>query len=252
MRSIVFGFLFLVLFVNAYAQTTNPNEYEEHKPLLYRNEISYGITAHSSGWGLDFRRGFHNTGVKKYIVEGEYITMRAVKEIKTLNPYYDGAKSYVFGKLNALNVLRFGVGEQRTIFTKSERGRIGIQLNYSVGFSLGLAIPVYLQIVSDPGNQYYNYTVERYDPEIHTIDKIVGRGPLFRGIGNLKPYPGAYAKMGFNFDWNQSDDRLSSLETGIMCDLYATDIPIMAFIDNQNVFFNFYISLMFGHKWYTN
>lgn len=251
MKKIVLFIMFFEITLVASAQSVNPNEYEEHKPLLYRNEFSYGLTVHTAGWGLDFRRGFHNTGMKKTVLEAEIISMRNAKEIRTVNPYIDGARAYVYGKMNYLTVMRFGFGEQRTLFGKSERGGIAIQLNYSGGLSLGFAMPVYLQIVNDPPNQYSTVIV-KYDPELHSVDKIVGRGPLFRGIGETKIYPGIYGKMGFNFDWNKNDDKISSLEAGVMLDVYAKKIPVMAFIDNNQVYFNFYLAILFGSKWYTN
>ena len=251
MRRGISFFIFFIIVFAAYAQSVNPNEYEEHKPLLYRNEFSYGLTVHTAGWGIDFRRGFHNTGMSKTVFETEFLSIRNAKEIRTVNPYVDGARAYVYGKMNYLNVLRFGIGEQRTLYGKSERGGIAIQLNYTGGLSLGFAMPVYLQIVNDPPNQY-NTVIVKYNPELHSVDKIVGRGPLFRGIGETKFYPGIYGKIGFNFDWNKNDDKISSLEAGLMVDVFAKRIPVMAFTENNLIYFNFYITILFGYKWYTN
>lgn len=251
MKAKLLAIIFIASTCVSFSQVANPNEYEEHKPLLYRNEFSYGLTLHTAGWGLDFRRGFHNTGVRKTVFESEIISMKNIKEIRTVNPYIDGARAYVYGKMNYLSVLRFGIGEQRTLFGKSELGTISIQLNYSGGVSLGFAMPVYLQVVNDPPNQY-STSIVKYNPEVHSVDKIIGRGPLFRGIGDTKIYPGLYGKIGFSFDWNKSDDKISSLEAGIMVDAYIKPIPVMAFINNNQVYFNFYLTIMFGYKWYTN
>lgn len=245
--------LFSLSIVPAFSQNSNlaPNEYEEHKPLLYRNEIKYGMTLHSAGLGFGVRRGFHVTGTNKRILEIELLNMKSEKEIKTVNPYYDNAKAYVYGKLNSIMILRFGYGHQHVLYGKSERGGIEVQFNYSGGFSLGLAKPVYLDVVTDPLNQFNIQTV-KYDPEKHFVEDIVGRGPFFKGFGEIKPYPGIYGKAGFAFDWNQKDDRITSLEAGLMVDAYFTEVPIMAFIENKPTFVNFYITFLFGNKWYTN
>ena len=84
----------------------NPNEFVEEKPVLMKNEATYGVNTHTSGTiGFQFRRSFNITGYKKRIYEGDFIGMRHPKEIRTVNPYFDNAKSYVFGKLNSFNVL---------------------------------------------------------------------------------------------------------------------------------------------------
>lgn len=253
MKAFIYFVFLAFCSITAIAQVASPspNEYEEHKPLLYRNEVKYGLTIHSAGTGFGFRRGFHITGTSKRIFEGEFVTMKSEKEIKTVNPYYDNAKAYVYGKLNSIMILRFGYGNQRILYGKSERGGIEVQFNYSGGFSLGLAKPVYLDVVTDPLNQFNIQTV-KYDPSQHFVEDIVGRGPYFRGFDEIKPYPGLYAKIGFAFDWNSKDDRISSLEAGVMVDGYFKDVPIMAFIDNKQAFINFYITFLFGKKWYTN
>ncbi|MEO8148976.1 MAG: hypothetical protein ABI723_15120 [Bacteroidia bacterium] len=253
MKATIIFVLLSVCSILTFAQVAspNPNEYEEHKPLLYRNEVKYGLTIHSAGVGFGFRRGFHITGNSKRIIEGELITMKSEKEIKTVNPYYDNAKAYVYGKLNTLMIFRAGFGTQRILYGKSERGGIEVQFNYSGGFSLGLAKPVYLDVVTDPLNQFNIQTV-KYDPTKYFVEDIVGRGPLFKGIDEIKAYPGLYGKLGFAFDWNSKDDRISSLETGVMIDGYFKEVPIMAFRKNNEVFVNFYITFLFGKKWYTN
>lgn len=247
----VLAVLFISSQVVGQIAPSNPNEYEEHKPILYRNQVKYGITVHSAGFGIDVRRGFHVTGTKSRVLEAEFLTMRNIKEVKTINPYYESAKAYVYGKLNSLMALRLGAGEQRTLYGKSDRGGIEIQFNYSAGLSLGLAKPNYIDVITDPKNNPFNVRSVKYDTS-YAIDLIIGRGPLFKGIDEIKPYPGIFTKVGFAFDWNGKDDRISQLEAGLMVDGYLKPVPIMAFIKNNQVFVNFYITFLFGKKWYTN
>ena len=42
---------------------------------------------------------------------------------------------------------------------------------------------------------------------------------------------------------------VKALEAGIMIDAYGKKIPIMAFTENKQVFFNFYLTIMLGKKW---
>lgn len=71
------------------------------------------------------------------------------KEVKLNNNYYENAKPFIFGKLNYLLSWHSGVGRQRVIYSKGERGGVEVRLNYSGGLTLGLVKPVYLVVLND-------------------------------------------------------------------------------------------------------
>lgn len=239
-------FIFFTVCSNGQVNTV----FIEETPLLYRNEASGGIIIHSNGLGGSFRKGKHITGYKKFVYEIELLSMKNPKEIKTTNPYFDNSKSYVYGKLNSLMPLRTGVGFQRTIYSKAERGGIEIRFNYLGGLSLGIAKPVYLDILFPTGVPYeYDYQTLKYDPEEHFIDNIYGKAPFSYGLNELRFYPGAYGKVSVSFEYGNYDDDIKFIETGIALDVYPQEVPIMAFIDNKNIFLSFYINIMYGRKW---
>jgi hypothetical protein len=240
--------LVLLLAVPAVAQV-NPNEYVEEKPPLLKNEWVFGINIHSAGWGFDFRRGKNLTVNKKRMFEVEVVNMKHPKEVKSVNPYYENAKSFFYGKMNTFTVCRFGIGQQQVIFSKAERTGVEVRVNYTGGFSLGLAKPIYLNIVkSDPTGVEY-LEVEKYDPEKHFVDDIYGRASFTNGFSEIKPYPGVYGKLGLSFEYANNFESVKMIEAGITFDAYGKEIPIMAFAENQPVFLNFYINLLFGKKW---
>lgn len=235
-----------------FAQTNqNPNEFQEQKHILYKDEWSLGLTLHSSGWGGFFRKGKNETITKKRMWEIEFVGMSHPKEVKSVNPYYENAKSFVFGKINALGVLRAGYGFHRVLWEKGEVNGVEIRLNYTGGLSLGLAKPVYLIFANyDPKNNS-DFVTERYDPENphHSLDNIVGRAEFLKGFDEIKPYPGLYARVGFTFEYAPYDDDVRALEVGIIVDAYPKTIPIMAYIENKQVYFNLYLSILFGRKY---
>ncbi len=235
---------------SAYAQTENPYEYVETPPVLLRKEFSAGLNIHSQGWGVDFRRGRNLSVTRKRMLEIELVGMHHPKEIKSINPYYENSKAFVFGKLNSMLVFRTGYGWQRVVASKAEWGGVEIRLNTTAGSSLGLLKPVYLNIIREdltrPG---YVFSVEKFDPTIHTIDLIYGRANFFRGFDELKPYPGLYVKTGFSLEHGKYNEDVKIVEAGITIDVYGQRLPIMALTRNYQVFFNFYINILYGRKW---
>ncbi|MBL7928471.1 MAG: hypothetical protein JNL47_03205 [Bacteroidia bacterium] len=244
-------FILLLCAVTSKAQQQqNPYEFVETPPVLLRKEFSAGINIHSSGWGIDFRRGRNLTVSKKRMLEIEFVGMHHPKEIKSINPYYENSKAFVFGKLNSMMVLRTAYGLQQVIATKAEWGGVEIRLNTTAGFSLGLLKPVYLNIIrEDFPNPGFVVSIEKFDPDVHTIDLIYGRANFFRGFSEMKPYPGLYAKAGLSFEHGRYNDDVKIIEVGMTLDAYTKRLPIMAMTKNNQLFVNFYINILYGRKW---
>ena len=83
----------------------------------------------------------------------------------------------------------------------------------------------------------------------HYIDNIYGRAPFTDGLGQIKPYPGVYAKLGFMFEYGKWHDDVKCIEAGVSFDGYGKEVPIMALTDNNQFYVNFYINLLYGRKW---
>jgi hypothetical protein len=222
--------------------------------ILYRHEASGGLTVHSNGWGVTFKSGKHVTGFRKRILDFEIISMSHPKEYRVTNAY-DGAKSFIYGKLNSVFIVRGGWGYQNIIFGKAERSGVEVRYNYYGGVDLGLTKPVYLDIlVSDPtnpGEPYVPIVTERYDPKDpnQTISNIYGGSSFFRGFGEMSLYPGVYGKFALSFEYAGWQQKIAALEVGAMADYFPKAIPIMAYNPNDNLYFNFYISILWGGKW---
>jgi len=223
--------------------------------ILYRHEASGGITVHSNGWGVTFKAGKHVTGFRKRMLDFEIISMSHPKEFRSTNPYYDGAKSFIYGKLNHVFLLRGGWGYQNIIFGKGERSGVEVRYNYYGGIDLGLAKPVFLDILENnpdnPSDSFKIVVTKQYDPNDpdQTLDNIYGSSSFFTGFGKMKLYPGVYGKFAISFEYAGWQRKIAALETGVMVDFFPHAIPIMAYNKNENVYFNFYISILWGGKW---
>ncbi len=252
-----FGLLisaFVFLLAGHLCAQQNPNEYQEEKPVLLRNEASFGIVIHSSGFGIEGKRSFQQTYKKKWLLETQLVGMKHPKEIKTINTRFENPKSFIYGKMNTLSILRLAGGRQNILYGKADRSGVEVRLNYLGGFSLGFAKPVYLLIDRRSGTNYSNGVLveEKYDPNNvyqNNIENIAGRASFTRGINEIKVYPGLFTKVGLNFEYAPFHEDIKSFEIGAALDIYAKEIPMMAFTTNKQFFLSFYITLIYGHKW---
>jgi len=99
--------------------------------------------------------------------------------------------------------------------------------------------------------------VEQYDPERHFFDDIFGKASGFNGLNQLKLHPGGFVKFAFNFEYSNEKDLMKGMEAGVVLDVYAQRVPIMAntesFEDqNKALFLNFYLNLFIGKKYNVN
>lgn len=219
--------------------------------IQYKNESSFSPFIHSNGWGLNYRRGKHLTGRSQKMFEFELAKIKHSKEIKGKNSRYEGSRDYVYGKLNSVIAFRPGLGIQRTLYSKENRGAVEIRYSLFGGASLAFAKPVYLEIIRptyDPDIE--RISTEKYNPAQHSLDNIYGKAPFSKGIGQTKVHPGLYGKLAISVEHSPEDDKIRAIETGITFDYYGKSVPIMATEENHPYFLNLYISLVYGRRWF--
>lgn len=245
----VFILLFFFVGTSVFSQVSSSEPDTSHGVIL-RKAISGGLLAHTAGWGANFRIDRRISAFKKSSFEFEGVTMKSPKEVKTINPYFNNSKSYVFGKLNSIFILRGGYGFHHQLNRKPLWGGVEVRYFYYGGASIGFAKPVYLYILNFTSIYYeYTLTTEKFNPEEHFLDNIYGRAPFSKGFSEIKLYPGIYLKGGFNFDFSHVHEKVRTLEAGFVLDLYPIPIPIMAFRDKYHYFLNLYLSFNFGKKY---
>lgn len=219
--------------------------------VLLRKEIQGGIVLHTQGWGIEFRKGRSNNVFKKRLLELDLVRMRSPKEIKTINPYFNNSKSYSYGKLNSVWIVRAGYSFHKQLNRKPYHGGVEVRYFYGMGGSLAFAKPIYLNIIRFTSSFYeFSISTEKYDPDIHFVDNIYGRASFLKGFDEISFHPGAYARFGFNFDYSPEYEKIRMLEVGAIVDVYPIlPVEIMAFNDKEYFFINFYLSYKFGRKY---
>lgn len=218
--------------------------------LLFRKELSGSAILHTNGWGLEFRIGKNRSIFNKLMFEANLLEMKDSKEIKSINPFFTNTRSYYYGKLNAVYILRTGVGQQRMLNRKPYFGGVELRIFYSGGISAAFTKPVYLNIIKlDEGSYRYITVIERYNPDDHFPDNIYGRASFVKGFDKLSFYPGLYAKAGLSVDFGTLNQRPKIIEAGIALDAYPRGIPVMAFRDPNQFFLTLYISFGIGKRY---
>lgn len=239
-------------FVSAQEQE-NP-ALEEDQTMLYNYEASGGFFLHTGGPafppGFIYRKSKRVTGYKKKFYEIEFLVMKHPKEIKLSNPYYENSKPFAFGKLNTMMIFRGGVGMQHTLFGRNQHSGVEVRYLYSAGVSAGITKPVYLEILKQATPPELNdVVIERYNPDVHQLQYILGSASFTYGLDKMSLYPGGYAKFGLSFEYGSGSTDIKTIEAGVMADIYARKVPLMANIENKNYFINLYIALTCGGKW---
>lgn len=230
--------------------------------ILLRREKSWNIMLHTLGYGGGFRFGTNKTYFKNRMFEFDLLEMRAPNQVRRYNENFSNPRSYFYGKLNNLYILRAGVGRQQLLNRKPYWGGVEVRAFYYGGLNVGFAKPSYLYIayytVVDNQLQLDKTVLERYDPEKHfpyigsnpnCLCDIYGRGPILSGFDKIKLYPGLYFKGGFNFEFSEANDRIKALEIGATIDIFPQRVPIMAFKDADLFFITGYLNFHFGKRY---
>jgi hypothetical protein len=217
--------------------------------VLFKKQAMGGAFIHSQGWGLFFRKANILSIYRKRFWEIETATMHNPKEHKSQNTLYPDASSYYFGKLNAIQIFRFGFGYYQTLYRKNNERCVEIDAVTAIGPSIAVVKPVYLEILPSNNGDGLPITA-KYDPNTDTPANIYGRASFLDGISEASFYPGGYARAGLNFDYANRHNLIKAIEVGAEFDLYPRVIPIMAFIPNNQYFLNLYLSFSLGKRWF--
>lgn len=230
--------------------------------FLMRKEQSGNIMLHTLGYGFGYRFGTNKTYYQNRMFEFDILEMKAPNQVRRYNENFPNPRSYVYGKLNSLFIIRAGIGKQHLLNRKPYWGGVEVRAFYYGGLDIGLAKPTYLYInyYSVQNNQLIveRTNLERYNPEKHfpyiganpnDLSDIYGRGPILSGFSKIKFYPGLYAKGGFNFEFSSQNDRIKAIEIGAAVDVFPKPVPIMAFSSDNYVFITGYLSFHFGKRY---
>ena len=220
--------------------------------ILYNKQRTFGIVAHNLGLGVNYRFGKRITYFKTRVWEIEFISMRAYKQVKLINPYFANSRRYVEGKLNDVFFLRAGMIWKKLLNRKPYWGGVEVRFIFGGGFSLALAKPYYYYVIyfhENPGGGWVPVIkTEKYD-ESSLKDDIYGRAPFTKGFNEISLHPGLFGKAGLNFEFGKRNTKITALEIGAAVDVIPDGVGILASAPEQIFYPTLYLSISFGKRY---
>ncbi len=219
--------------------------------VVYKEMMYGGVFLHTNGFGGSFTYGRNETAFKAKTYQLDFAIMRHPQEVRSLNPFYEDSRSYVYGKLNGFFLFRPTYGKRVMKYDKIRTSGVAIGYAWRIGPSLGFTKPVYLELlVPDEITGLRRIVVDRASLEHYERSDIFGRAGGMRGFNEIEFQPGLHGAFALNFDYDPRREGIKGLEVGVAVDYYPlSDIEIMASTTNTNLFVNLFVTLQFGKKY---
>ena len=225
---------------------------EEEGALIYQKQISQGIHFNTDGWSIFYEKGKYKTITTTnlwWIEVGEH---RHPKEERT--PTASSVQgfiilsNYVYGKQNNLYDVKLGFGQQKLIGGKGNKNGVAVSAIYGGGITAGLLKPYYLQIQNPSTQRQEDIKYDNNDQLFLDPTVILGKGSFSKGFGEMQIVPGGHVKGALRFDYGRYNEVVSALEVGLKATYFSKKMPVMLLNDEKSLFFNAYISVIFGKR----
>ena len=220
---------------------------EEEGNLSFRRHTIFGIQLRTNGYGafMELGRRTSQRMTNTYSLELSEIKERKEEKWQSAENIFNN--SYVYGKINNFYQVKLGYGKQYILGQKGNKNGVAVIAMAQGGLSAGLLKPYYLQLEDNTGRQR---TISYYDDSTAFLNgpKWLGAGGLGKGWNELKFKPGVFMKSALRFDFGRYNERVQAMEIGISLDYYFQKIPIMAYVENRNLFFQGHVAFVFGSR----
>ncbi|NOQ72725.1 MAG: hypothetical protein GQ574_12015 [Crocinitomix sp.] len=241
-------YLYILAFFVSFSGFSQEPDKEDGNTLM-RRDYSFGLNfnanAGATGWGLAFEYAVQKTYKYRNTYGFTFTNIRHPKEFKIYSSF-SNSRGYYFGKLNSLVSFRPTYGGKLAIFKAKRENGIEISLKWSAGPSIGLLKPVYLRI-----ERFGTAFDEKYNPSIHNIENITSRSSWGKGLGEATFEFGVFSRIGFDFNFSTTKNKISGGEVGVMVD-YFIGKPVIIIHNNvgDNLFPSLYLQFNLGQKLY--
>jgi hypothetical protein len=236
----------------------------EKKGILRLTERSLEGGVHTEGWSIGYNTGEAHTYYKTDFWHFAFGELKDAREVVTSpqsggSSGNGGARPFIFGKQNSFFMLQAGRSIKRQLSEKAEQRGVKVGYAYTYGATLGMLKPYYVDVLKPGGRGSSSYIVNsiRYSDSTENAflsQGVYGASSFTKGLNEIKFLPGAFGRIGLNFDWLTNDEEtLWSLQTGLRVDAFPAKIPLMVTqtgTTNQDkfIFFNLYAIIALGKR----
>jgi hypothetical protein len=216
--------------------------------LVYQKQSVFGIQLRTNGYGFFYEMAKRKSNRIANLYRIDFTEIKNSKEEKLLGGSFIFGNPYVYGKINNFYPVTLGFGQQRIIGQKGNKNGVAVAFVYNAGLSLGLLRPYYL-VIEDPVEGQREIKYEGADTALFLDQSaIISGGGFGKGWGEIKLKPGGFAKVAMRFDYGRFNESVSGLEIGMSVEAYGSKIPLMAYQEDKQVFFQGYIAILFGRR----
>ncbi len=221
---------------------------EEEGDLVFDHHTVFGLRLATDGYGLFYERGKFRSTRKTTLLQIEINEKKDPKDHKAAVGQFNGAtyNSIAVGRLNNFYQLKGAYGQEYLIGGKNNKNGVAVSGVYTAGVTLGFLKP-YLLDVSYDANDNNSHT-SSYPKVLDSSYLVNDAQGLGSGWNKLSYKPGLNAKAALRFDYGRFNQNVTAIEIGGTVEYYFSKIPLEMYVQQKNVFFNAYISIMFGRR----
>lgn len=221
----------------------------EEGVLVYRKQTIFGIQGRTNGYGIFFELGQMKTLRKTTTYRIDLTEIKNQKEEKLSSggivPF---SNPFIYGKINNFYQATLGFGQQYILGQKGNKNGVAVSAVFNGGLALGLLKPYYIEVQNPSGGDNLTIKYTEDNSDLFLGPTIVGGGGLGKGWGEIKMKPGVFAKAAMRFDYGRFNELVSGIEAGVSLEYYGSKIPIMITQKDKQMFFQGYISILFGRR----
>jgi len=221
---------------------------EEEGDLIFNKYGVFGFKLATNGYGIFYEKGKFLTNKKVRTLTFELNEIKDPKDHKVAVAGDGYSYNYVsIGRLNNFYELKASYGQQYLLGSKGNRNGVAVTYLWSGGLSLGMLKQYVLTVYPYPPPSLY--TIQSTYPTIfdsaYYVNDALG---LSGGWNHLQFTPGLNAKLAMRFDYGKYNTNIAAFETGVTAEYYFSEMPLLAYVPPKKLFFNAYISIMFGKR----
>ncbi len=220
----------------------------EEGVLVYRKQSILGLQGRTNGYGAFYEIGRMKSNRKTNTYRLDFTEIKHQKEEKSQSAGLVFGNPYIYGKINHFYQATLGFGQQYILGQKGNKNGVAVSAIFNGGLALGLLRPYYVEVIDPVSGENKTIRYSKADSSLFLGPSIIGGGGFGKGWSEIKMKPGAFVKTALRFDYGRFNEVVSGIEVGLSIEFYGSKIPIMIDQKEKQMFFQGYISILFGRR----